>query len=156
MKVRSCHQEPSFARIWCEFSRTKHKQEKLCLYQQGFASIEEQPGAVSLKEVKVLFLLPSEKKKKKQTIKTNWFHVFVFLSYSHSSSKLTSMAHHSWGLQRSRKALNKFWILNSEYVSLALLLNGFLTTLQQNNFEKWVWEGLFPINDWMLTFGWWK
>lgn len=30
----------------------------MCFYQQGFASIEEQPGAVSLKEVEVLFLLP--------------------------------------------------------------------------------------------------
>lgn len=48
----------NFARTWPIITRTKHKQELLCLYQQGFASHGEQPGAVSLEEVQVWILLP--------------------------------------------------------------------------------------------------
>lgn len=66
--------------------------------------------------------------------KENWLHVFVSVSYSPSckhccGSPLLEPA-------AFQKTLNKFWILHSECVSLALLLDGSLTTLQQNNFEK--------------------
>lgn len=84
----------SFTRTWSILTRSKHKQEILCLYRQGLASTEEQPGAVSLKEVQVLILLPGAPRK------TGCMCLFLSLTPLLAS---TSVAHHSWSLQRSKR-----------------------------------------------------
>lgn len=111
----------SFAGTWPIFTRTKHKQEILCLYQRGFASVGEQPGAVSLKEVQVWILLPWAPKKTGS--------MFVSLSYSCFCKHLCGPP-----LLKSCSTPERLWT-NSGYCiqSMWALLCFYMILLQHSN-----------------------